>query len=139
MAAGKTKTDAPQAEEKAKAARKASVRAREPTAAEAAKEPPAVEAPARAAGAEEKAAEAPARKTGTEEKAAGEMTRDELVARYETIYRRCMNDDPKTFDARGAANALEQIGKLLGLAAPKETEDGGVQLTLSEEADALAQ
>ncbi len=125
--AGKKKTDdaAPEAEEKAKAARKTSARAREPTAAEAAKEP--------------STAEAPARKTGTEEKAAGEMTRDELVARYETIYDRCMNDDPKSFDARGAANALEQIGKLLGLAAPRDAEDGGVLLTLSEEADALAQ
>ena len=68
------------------------------------------------------------------------LTRDDIIHRYLEIYRRCMTDDPKSFDARGAAHALEQISKLLGLTvSAKDTDGNEIVLTLSEEADALGQ
>ena len=69
-----------------------------------------------------------------------DLTRDDIIRRYLDIYRRCMTEDPKSFDARGAANALEQISKLLGLTvSAKDTEGNEIVLKLSEEADALGQ
>ena len=68
------------------------------------------------------------------------LTRDDIIHRYLDIYRRCMTEDPKSFDARGAAHALEQISKLLGLTvSAKDTDGNEIVLTLSEEADALGQ
>lgn len=68
------------------------------------------------------------------------LTRDDIIGRYLEIYRRCMTEDPKSFDARGAAHALEQISKLLGLTvSAKDTDGNEIVLTLSEEADALGQ
>ena len=69
-----------------------------------------------------------------------DLTREDIIRRYLDIYRRCMTEDPKSFDARGAASALEQISKLLGLTvSAKDTEGNEIVLTLSEEADALGQ
>ena len=69
-----------------------------------------------------------------------DLTRDDIIRRYLEIYRRCMTDDPKSFDARGAAHALEQISKLLGLTvSAKDTDGNEIVLTLSEEANALGQ
>ena len=83
------------------------------------------------------------KKTKKSEQAARDeqdMTRDGIIHRYLDIYRRCMTEDPKSFDARGAAHALEQISKLLGLTvSAKDTEGNEIVLTLSEEADALGQ
>ena len=79
---------------------------------------------------------------GEENRTYGEedMTRDGIIRRYLDIYRRCMTEDPKSFDARGAAHALEQISKLLGLTvSAKDTEGNEIVLTLSEEANALGQ
>lgn len=68
------------------------------------------------------------------------LTRDGIIVRYLDIYRRCMTEDPKAFDARGAAHALEQISKLLGLTvSAKDTDGNEIVLKLSEEADALGQ
>ena len=68
------------------------------------------------------------------------LTRDDIIGRYLEIYRRCMTEDPKSFDARGAAHALEQISKLLGLTvSAKDTDGNEIVLTLSEEADAFGQ
>lgn len=84
-----------------------------------------------------------AKKTGQAGQAAGDerdLTRGDIIGRYLEIYRRCMTEDPKSFDARGAASALEQISKLLGLTvSAKDTEGNEIVLTLSEEADALGQ
>ena len=84
-----------------------------------------------------------AKKTKKAEKPAREeqdLTRDDIIGRYLEIYRRCMTEDPKSFDARGAAHALEQISKLLGLTvSAKDTDGNEIVLTLSEEADALGQ
>ena len=69
-----------------------------------------------------------------------DMTRDGIIHRYLDIYRRCMTEDPKSFDARGAAHALEQISKLLGLTvSAKDTDGNEIVLTLSEEADVFGQ
>ena len=69
-----------------------------------------------------------------------DLTRDGIIVRYLDIYRRCMTEDPKAFDARGAAHALEQISKLLGLTvSAKDTDGNEIVLKLSEEADALGQ
>ena len=79
---------------------------------------------------------------GEENRTYGEedMTRDGIIRRYLDIYRRCMTEDPKSFDARGAAHALEQISKLLGLTvSAKDTDGNEIVLTLSEEANALGQ
>ena len=74
------------------------------------------------------------------EDAERDLTRDDIIRRYLEIYRRCMTDDPKSFDARGAAHALEQISKLLGLTvSAKDTDGNEIVLTLSEEANALGQ
>jgi hypothetical protein len=47
-----------------------------------------------------------------------------------------MQEDPKSFDAKGALSALDQISKLLGLDAPIKAADidgNRVILTLSDE------
>ena len=81
-----------------------------------------------------------AAKAKAAEDAERDLTRDDIIGRYLEIYRRCMTDDPKSFDARGAAHALEQISKLLGLTvSAKDTEGHEIVLTLSEEADVLGQ
>ena len=83
-----------------------------------------------------------ARRTKTAEKTEEErdLTRYDIIRRYLEIYRRCMTEDPKSFDARGAAHALEQISKLLGLTvSAKDTDGNEIVLTLSEEADVLGQ
>ncbi len=115
MAARKTKTDdaAPEAEKKAKTPR----------------------APLRDAP-ESGQTKRAARKASAR---AREPTRDEIIEDYREIYQRCMEGEAKSFDARGAANALEQISKLLGIVSPKDAEDGEIRLSLSEEADAFAQ
>ena len=69
-----------------------------------------------------------------------DLTRDDIIRRYLDIYRRCMTEDPKSFDARGAAHALEQISKILGLTvSAKDTEGNEIVLKLSEEADAFGE
>ena len=79
-------------------------------------------------------------KPGQAESGEQDLTRGDIIGRYLEIYRRCMTDDPKSFDARGAAHALEQISKLLGLTvSAKDTDGNEIVLTLSEEADALGQ
>ena len=79
-------------------------------------------------------------KAGRPEAGEQDLTRDDIIGRYLEIYRRCMTDDPKSFDARGAAHALEQISKLLGLTvSAKDTDGNEIVLTLTEEADALGQ
>ena len=81
-----------------------------------------------------------AAKAKAAEDAERDLTRDDIIGRYLEIYRRCMTDDPKSFDARGAAHALEQISKLLGLTvSAKDTDGNEIVLTLSEEADVLGQ
>ena len=79
-------------------------------------------------------------KAGRTESDERDLTREDIIGRYLEIYRRCMTDDPKSFDARGAAHALEQISKLLGLTvSAKDTDGNEIVLTLSEEANALGQ
>ena len=79
-------------------------------------------------------------KAGQAESGEQDLTRGDIIGRYLEIYRRCMTDDPKSFDARGAAHALEQISKLLGLTvSAKDTDGNEIVLTLTEEADALGQ
>ena len=69
-----------------------------------------------------------------------DLTREDIIRRYLDIYRRCMTEDPKSFDARGAAHALEQISKILGLTvSAKDTEGNEIVLKLSEEADAFGE
>ena len=69
-----------------------------------------------------------------------DLTRDDIIRRSLDIYRRCMAEAQTSFDARGAAHALEQISKLLGLTvSAKDTDGNEIVLTLSEEADALGQ
>lgn len=74
----------------------------------------------------------------TSKKKPTKMTQDDLIGKYLEILERCMEGDAKSFDARGAENALEQIGKLLGLSAPTK-EASGVEIKLSKEASALGE
>ncbi|MCR5825989.1 MAG: hypothetical protein K6G54_05455 [Oscillospiraceae bacterium] len=63
------------------------------------------------------------------------MTQDDLLREYLEVYHRCMLEDPKSFDAKGALSALDQVGKLLGLDAPIRAADvdgNRVVLTLAE-------
>ena len=65
-----------------------------------------------------------------------DLTRDDVIRKYLDVYRRCMLEDPKTFDAKGALNALDQISKILGLDTPIKAADvdgNRVILTLSDE------
>ena len=64
------------------------------------------------------------------------MTQDEVIRHYLEIYQRCIQEEPKTFDAKGALSALDQISKLLGLDAPIRAADvdgNRVILTLGDE------
>ena len=72
----------------------------------------------------DEAAEKP--KRARKAKASGateEMTRDDLIREYLEVYHRCMVEDPKSFDAKGALNALDQISKMLGLDVPIQSAD----------------
>ena len=65
-----------------------------------------------------------------------EMTRDEVIRNYLEVYRRCIQEEPKSFDAKGALSALDQISKLLGLETPIKAADidgNRIVLTLSDE------
>lgn len=105
--------------------------------AENAKQAGKAERTAKAKRTEKPAETAKATETAHEEQ---DLTREDIIGRYLEIYRRCMTDDPKSFDARGAAHALEQISKLLGLTvSAKDTDGNEIVLTLSEEADAFGQ
>ncbi|MBQ9648555.1 MAG: hypothetical protein IJV43_09390 [Oscillospiraceae bacterium] len=83
------------------------------------------------------AAGKPKRSRKAEEAAgAAEMTRDQVIREYLEVYHRCMLEDPKSFDAKGALSALDQISKLLGLDTPikaADVEGNTVILTLSDE------
>lgn len=64
-----------------------------------------------------------------------QLTQDDLIREYLAVYRRCMQEDPKSFDAKGALNALDQISRLLGLDTPirsADVEGNRVILTLSD-------
>ena len=125
------------AEDGEQAAAKAKKAESEPTAAKAgkAKGEQAAAKAKKAAGSKRTAA-----KAKTPEDGERDLTRDDIIRRYLDIYRRCMAEDQKSFDARGAAHALEQISKLLGLTvSAKDTDGNEIVLKLSEEADALGQ
>lgn len=58
-----------------------------------------------------------------------------MIEKYLAVYQRSMQEDPKTFDARGALNALDQISKMLGLDTPikaADVEGNKIILTLSD-------
>lgn len=61
----------------------------------------------------------------TGKKRGGEATptRDDMIRGYLEVYRRCIQEEPKSFDAKGALNALDCIGKLLGLDKPVKAAD----------------
>ena len=79
-----------------------------------------------------------------------DVSRDSVVLKLMEIYRRCMSAEPVLmwdgekgewvnsgewrFDARGAAKALEQLTKLLGLDAPQrhQLDGGGIEEILSK-------
>ena len=78
------------------------------------------------------AAEKPKR---TRKAKAPEMTQDELIRYYLEVYQRCIQEEPKTFDAKGALSALDQISKMLGLEAPicaADVDGNRVILTLGD-------
>lgn len=52
-----------------------------------------------------------------------DLTRDGVIRKYLDVYQRCMQEDPKSFDAKGALNALDQISRILGLDAPIQAAD----------------
>lgn len=63
------------------------------------------------------------------------LTQGDVIREYLEVYHRCMQEDPKSFDAKGALSALDQISKILGLDTPiqKADIDGNrVVLTLAE-------
>ncbi len=64
-----------------------------------------------------------------------EVTQELLVEQYYQVFHRCMQDDPKSFDAKGALSALDQIGKLTGLTGVRTEEgDGGtIRVTFAGE------
>ena len=63
-----------------------------------------------------------------------EETRNGLVREYWEVYQRCMQDDPKSFDAKGALSALDQISHILGVDTPEHlaAEERRVILTLGD-------
>lgn len=80
-------------------------------------------------------AAAPERAKRTRRAKASELTRDDLIRRYLDVYGRCMQEDPKSFDAKGALSALDQISRILGLDTPIRSADvdgNRVVLTLAE-------
>ena len=71
--------------------------------------------------------------------AAGEkaprLTQDDVIRNYQRVYDKCMEGETKSFDAKGALNALDQISKIMGLDAPSKEADAEanrVTLTLSD-------
>lgn len=65
-----------------------------------------------------------------------QLTQDDVIREYLEVYHRCMQEDPKSFDAKGALNALDQISRILGLDTPIKAADidgNRVILTLSDE------
>ena len=63
------------------------------------------------------------------------LTQSDVLREYLEVYHRCMQEDPKSFDAKGALNALDQISKILGLDAPIQSADvdgNRIVLTLAE-------
>lgn len=66
----------------------------------------------------------------------GELSQDDVIRKYLEVYERCIQEEPKGFDAKGALSALDQISKILGLDVPIKAAsiDGNrVILTLSDE------
>ena len=64
-----------------------------------------------------------------------QLTQDDVIRHYLEVYQRCIQEEPKTFDAKGALSALDQISKLLGLDAPikaADVEGNRVILTLGD-------
>ena len=79
--------------------------------------------------------EAPKPKRTRKAKDTVDLTRDDMIRNYLDVYQRCMMEDPKSFDAKGALNALDQISKILGLDTPiqaADVEGNRVILTLSD-------
>ena len=79
--------------------------------------------------------EAPKPKRTKKPKETVDLTRDDVIRKYLDVYQRCMLEDPKSFDAKGALNALDQISKILGLDTPIKAADvdgNTVILTLSD-------
>lgn len=67
--------------------------------------------------------------------AAAELTQEKMIIKYLSVFERCMQEDPKSFDAKGALSALDQISKILGLDTPIQAADiegNKVILTLSD-------
>lgn len=65
-----------------------------------------------------------------------QMTQSDVIRNYRKVYDRCMEGETKSFDAKGALSALDQISKLLGLDAPikaADIEGNRVILTLSDQ------
>lgn len=68
-----------------------------------------------------------------------ELSQDDVIRKYLEVYDRCIQEEPKGFDAKGALSALDQISKILGLDVPIKAAniDGNrVILTLSDEVGA---
>ena len=63
------------------------------------------------------------------------LTQDDVIREYLEVYHRCMQEDPKSFDAKGALSALDQISRILGLDTPAGADADGrrIILTLSDE------
>lgn len=63
------------------------------------------------------------------------LTQGEVIKEYLEVYRRCMTEDPKSFDAKGALSALDQICRMLGLDTPdgSDSDAGRVILTIADE------
>lgn len=65
-----------------------------------------------------------------------ELSQDDVIRKYLEVYDRCIQEEPKGFDAKGALSALDQISKILGLDVPIKAADidgNRVILTLSDE------
>lgn len=63
------------------------------------------------------------------------LTQSDIIREYLEVYHRCMQEDPKSFDAKGALSALDQISKILGLDTPIQRADidgNRVVLTLAD-------
>lgn len=75
-----------------------------------------------------------ARKKKSEAEQAQRQAREDVLEKYREVYQRCMQDDPKSFDAKGALSALDQISRLLGVDTPEHLaeEERRVILTLGD-------
>ena len=79
---------------------------------------------------------------GRRKKGSEEPTRAEVAEKLLKVYDRCMQEEAakdggSKVDAKGALQALEQLTRLLGLAAAKEPEEGGeVTIRLADLGDA---